>query len=180
MPRWCFSVLLLMMMASAAMAQRPNMRQKAEPPKPPVPELTIPELISMQDWESFRIDTTMKKKGYLLMQKDVDSMSGLYQYSHLERVPNGPAIVRAFSYMDVEANDRKGRLIRYRTYSREEYRNLSGYLLANNYTTSNTFDFKDSKHTIYSNGTQTIRVITLNLKAGDGRKFTAYELELGK
>lgn len=143
-------------------------------------QVTVPELLRMLDWEHFKIDTTLKKKGYLLMQKDVDSASSLYQYSHLERNEDVPTTVRSFMYMDVTAREMQSRLITYRTYDKDEFRDISTYLLSNNYKATEKFDFGQAKHTLYSNGTQTIRIKTITTKLKDGRTFIAYELELGR
>ncbi len=143
-------------------------------------QIKVPDLITMLEWDHLHIDTTLKKKGYLLMQKEVDSASALYQYSNLERQADMPANVRSFMYMDVTTKELQSRLITYRTYSKEEYGDLSAYLLTNQYHATNKFDFGTAKHTLYSNGTQTITMKVISNKMKDGRIFTAYELELGK
>lgn len=139
----------------------------------------IPELINMLDWTGKQIDTTLKKKGYLLMQKDVDSTSSLFQYSVLSRQEDGPATVRSFTFMDAAVGALKSRLISYRTYDKNEFRDISSYLLANNYRKTNEFDFDEAKHSLYSNGTQELRLKVITT-VKDKRKFIAYELELGK
>lgn len=143
-------------------------------------EVAIPQLINMLGWEHFKIDTTLKGMGYLLLQKDVDSTSSLYQYSRTDRYEDRPAVIRSFMYMDVTNNDLQSRLITYRTYSREEFASFSTYLLTNNYQAEQKFDFGEAKHTVYSNGTQTIRMKVIANKLKDGRTITAYEVELGK
>lgn len=143
------------------------------------PKLEVNDLLDMLDWDDFRIDTTLKKKGYLLMQKDVDTTSSLFQYSNVTRKEDEPIGVRSISYMDASVRDIKARMISYRTYDREEFRDISGYLLAHNYQQTNKFDFDEAKHTLYSNGTQEIRVKVITTHAGK-RTFTAYELELGR
>lgn len=143
------------------------------------PRVTVPDLIRMLDWTEKQIDTTLKKKGYLLMQKDVDSTSSLFQYSHLSRETDAPTTVRSLSFMDATVRDIKGRLISYRTYDKDEFRDISSYLLANNYHKTNEFDFDEAKHSIYSNGSQEIRLKVITT-VKDKRRFVAYELELGK
>lgn len=143
------------------------------------PRLEVNDLLEMLDWEDFRIDTTLKRKGYLLMQKDVDSTSSLFQYSNVTHKEDEPIGVRSISYMDATIRNMKARMISYRTYDKEEFRDISGYLLANNYQPKNKFDFDEARHTIYSNGTQEIRVKVITSTAGK-KTFTAYELELGK
>lgn len=143
-------------------------------------QLSIPELFSMLDWQHFRIDTTLKKKGYLLMQKEVDSISSIYQYSHIDRQEEAPTTVRSLVYMDVKAGDVISRLITYRTYSEEEYVKMATWLLENNYRTKDKFDFGDSKHTLYTNGKETIRLKVITTKLPGGKTFTSYEVELGK
>lgn len=139
----------------------------------------VPELIDMLEWTGKQIDTTLKKKGYLLMQKDVDSTSSLFLYSMLTRLEDGPATVRSFSFMDAVVGELKSRLISYRTYDKNEFRDISSYLLANNYQKTNEFDFDEAKHSLYNNGTQEIRLKVITT-VKDKRTFIAYELELGK
>jgi hypothetical protein len=143
-------------------------------------ELTVPQLVTMLDWPDKRIDTTIKKKGYVLMQKDIDSASRLFQYSHLDRKDESVATVRSFSYMDVALKQVKSRLIKYRTYSKEEYQQIAAWLLANNYHTTDQYDFKDEKHTLFSNGQQAVRIKVQTTILKNKKSFTAYELEIGK
>src|SRR6185503_17512483 len=74
-------------------------------------QVAVPQLINMLDWTPKRIDTTLKKDGYLLMQKDVDSASSMYQYSWFDKQEDGRAVVRSFIFMDVAARNFKSRLI---------------------------------------------------------------------
>lgn len=143
------------------------------------PKVDVQQLIDMLDWPDKRIDTTLKKKGYLLMQKDVDSTSSLFQYSHLNRREEAPTTVRSLTYMDATVNSVKGRMVSYRTYDKEEFRDISSYLLANNYHKTNEFDFDEAKHILYNNGKQEIRLKIITTVKGK-RTFIAYELELGK
>lgn len=143
------------------------------------PRVPVAELINMLDWTGKQIDTTLKKKGYLLMQKDVDSTSSLFQYSHLSRETDAPATVRSLTLMDATVGEIKGRMISYRTYDKDEFRDISSYLLANNYRKTNEFDFDEAKHTLYSNGKQELRLKVITT-VKDKRTFVAYELELGK
>ena len=143
-------------------------------------QLAVPQLLNMLDWNAKRIDTTLKKDGYLLMKKDIDSTSSLYQYSWFDKQDDGQAGVRSLNYMDVSVRNLKSRLITYRTYNKEEYQNIASWLLENNYHSTGQFDFKEAKHTLYSNGQQTIRVKVITVVLKDGKKYVAYELELGK
>lgn len=143
-------------------------------------QVSVPDLFSMLDWQHFRIDTTLKKKGYLLMQKDIDSVSSIYQYSHLDRNEKKPTTVRSLTYMDVKKGELKSRLLNYRTYSEEEYVTIARWLLENGYQTKDKFDFGDTKHTVYTNGKETIRVKVITTKLDEEKTFISYELELGK
>lgn len=143
------------------------------------PRITVPELVKMLDWTQKQVDTTLKKKGYLLMEKDVDSTSSLFQYSHLSRETDAPTTVRSLALMDATVRDIKGRMISYRTYDKEEFSEISSYLLANNYRKTNEFAFEEAKHSIYNNGSQEIRIKVITT-VKDKRRFVAYELELGK
>jgi hypothetical protein len=142
-------------------------------------EMAVPDLFNMLDWQHFRIDTTLKKKGYVLMQKDVDSGSAIYQYSHLERNEDKPTTVRSFVIMDVMSEKARSRLINYRTYSQDEYVKIAGWLLANGYVTKDKYAFENQQHVVYTNGKETVRVKIIKTKL-DNKEFISYELELGK
>ena len=145
--------------------------------------VAVKELVSMLDWPAKRIDTTLKKSGYLLMRKDVDSTSTLFEYSDVDRdekPAEKPVNVRSFVYMDVSVRDLKSRLITYRTYDKDEFREMLTYMLANNYRSTGKYDFEESKHTVYNNGSLEIRVKETSTILKNGKTFIAYELELGK
>ncbi|WP_315820916.1 hypothetical protein [Paraflavitalea speifideaquila] len=113
------------------------------------------------------------------MQKEVDSASSLFQYSNVSRLDDAPTTVRSLSLMDATVGNIQGRMISYRTYDKNEYRDISSYLLANNYHKTNEFAFDEAKHTLYSNGSRELRLkVITTIK--DKRTFTAYEIELGK
>lgn len=152
---------------------------KATTPKISTGQITVAELIDMLDWPDKQIDTTLKKKGYLLMQKEVDSTSSLFQYSGISRRDDASATVRSLTFMDAVVGDIKGRMISYRTYDKEEFRDISSYLLTNNYRKTNEFDFDEAKHILYNNGQRELRLKVITT-VKDKRTFTAYELELGK
>jgi hypothetical protein len=142
--------------------------------------VSVPRLIEILDWNPTRLDTTLKKDGYLLMKKDIDSNSSFYEYSWFDKQDDGKAVARALVLMDARVKDMQSRLITYRTYNKDEYRQMASWLLANNYHSTAKYDFKEAQHTVYSNGKLNIRVKVITTQLKNGRKFTAYELELGK
>ena len=144
-------------------------------------KLTVPQLIDMLDWTGKRIDTTLKKKDYILMHKDIDTTNALYQYSMVDHEKEKETtVIRSFTYMDVSVQKTRSRLITYRTYDKEEFQEIASWLLTNSYQSTNQFDFGDEKHTLFSNGKQSIRLKVINKKSNRGRVFTAYELEIGR
>jgi hypothetical protein len=143
-------------------------------------QLAVPQLINMLNWNAKQIDTTLKKDGYRLMKKDLDSTSSLYQYSWFDKQDDGQTGVRSLNYMDVSVKSLKSRLITYRTYNKEEFQGIAAWLMEKNNHTTAQYDFKEAKHTLYSNGQQTIRVKVITIDLKDGNKYVAYELELGK
>ena len=143
-------------------------------------KLQVPQLIDMLDWTGKQIDTTLKKQEYILMHKEIDTATSMYQYSMLDREKDKETTIRTFTYMDVSVQKIKSRLITYRTYDQEEYQQIASWLLTNNYKSAGKFDFGAEKHTLYNNGTQTIRVKVITTKLKDGKVITAYELEIGK
>ena len=142
--------------------------------------IDIPSLTGMLGYEQFEVDTILKKQGYLLLEKEVDSTSTLYYYTHLEKSSNGPSWVRSLTLIDAASNEFKSRLIRYRTYNKDEFVKLNAYLLANNYRSAGKFVMGNAEHVVYSNGAQEIRVKTIRNKLTDGRYLKSYEYELGK
>ncbi|WP_127130749.1 hypothetical protein [Pseudoflavitalea rhizosphaerae] len=147
-------------------------------------QISVAELRKFMDYDHFRIDTTLKKRGYLLMQKDIDSTSSLYQYSHIdhreEDKDGRPTVIRSVQYMDVNTEKYSSRLFTYRTYDKEEYKDISSYLLSHNFRCTEKYKFQGAENLIYNSGGQTIRIKIFTTPMGDGRKFTAYEVELGK
>ena len=147
-------------------------------------KVTVAELQQFMSYDHFRIDTTLKKKGYLMMQKDIDSTSSLYQYSHIDHKEDDkdgrPTTIRSVQYMDVNTEKYSSRLLTYRTYDKEEYKDISVYLLTHNFRCTEKYNFQGAENLIYNSGDQTIRVKIFTTPMGNGRKFTAYELELGK
>jgi hypothetical protein len=142
--------------------------------------IALPDLFGMMEWPHHRIDTTLKKQGYLLMQKEIDSVTSIYQYSHLDRNEKKPTTVRSFAYMDVKSGDLRSRLVNYRTYSQEEYVAIATWLLENGYQTKEKYDFGEQKHTVYTNGKETLRVKVITTKLDEGKEFTSWEVEIGK
>ena len=143
-------------------------------------EVNVNELTAMVKMDHIAIDTLMKKKGYRLMQKDKDSVSEGFYYSHLERNEQSPTWVRALSYIDVNLREIKSRVLTYRTYNRDEYQKMMSAMLGKGYKTKDVFEFKDSKHTIFDDGKQPIRVKVNNNKMENGRWIKSYEFELGR
>lgn len=141
--------------------------------------IEVADLFGMLDWQHFRIDTTLKKKGYVLMQKDIDSASALYQYSHVDHSEQKPTTIRSFVYMDITTEKARSRLINYRTYSQDEYTKMAGWLLANGYVTKDKYAFENQQHVVYTNGRETVRVKVIKTKL-DNKEFISYELEIGK
>jgi hypothetical protein len=140
----------------------------------------MPRLLEMLDWDPKKVDTTLKKADYLLMKKDVDSTSSLYEYGWFDKEKDGKGVARSLILMDAHVRNMKSRLLTYRTYDKEEYQQMASWLLANNYRSTSTYDFKEAQHTLYSNGVLTIRVKVITTRLKNGKKFIAYEWEVGK
>ena len=121
----------------------------------------------------------MKNKRFRLMQKEIDSTSALFYYSEMERNNESPTWVRSLTYMDARLKGMSGRLVTYRTYNKEEYKEILAWLLTNDFKTTNSFDFHVSSHKIYSNGQQSVRAKVITNKLKNGRILKSYEFELG-
>ena len=143
--------------------------------------LSVPELISYLDMPAKQIDTVLMKKGYRLIKKEVDSSSGIYNYSSIQ-VNEGtePTWVRSVNYMDVQVKNVKSRLLTYRTYSGEDYRRILQDLLNANFRSTHKFDFKEAKHTLYEKDGRSIRLKVIDEKLPNGKMIKVYEVETGR
>lgn len=130
--------------------------------------------------EQFDIDTLMKQQDYKLLQKEIDSVSSLYYYSNLQQIKDGPAWVRSVSVMEATLNNFKSRMIRYRTYSKEEYQSLLAAMLAEGYRTVNKTELGKDTQVIYDNGSLPVRITEKIHTLDNGRILKSYELEIGK
>jgi hypothetical protein len=143
-------------------------------------KVTIPEIVNMLEMPATSVDTLMKKKGYRLMEKEADSASTMYYYSNLERNEDAPSWVRSLSYMEAVSGEFKGRMVNYRTYNRNEYQELMSFLLNSGFKTVKSFEIEKARHTIFSNGKQTITVKLKNNSMNNGKWIRSYEFEMGK
>lgn len=143
-------------------------------------KLSMDDLMEVPDLSQAKIDTLMKKRNYMLRQVEADSSSNMKYYTSLERNEKEPTWVRSLSYIDVETTRYKGRMVTYRTFSKQEYNEQLVWLLQHNYRVVNKYAFSTEQHTQYSNGKLTIlvKVKTFPLKGNKVRR--SYELEFGK
>jgi len=126
------------------------------------------------------IDTLMKKTNYKLLQKEEDSVSSLHYYSNLEKLTEGPSWVRSVSVLDAAINGMSSRLIKYRTYSKEEYNAILAALLNNDYHTASKFAMGNSRHVNYENGKFKVLVKVTNNPLMNGKVLPTYEFEIAK
>ena len=143
-------------------------------------KLTIPELISVLDLTTDRMDTLMKHKNYKLLQKESDSGAIQIYYSNLERNPEGPDWVRSVTYTEIVVRNTKSKLISYRTYRKKEYQEILAWLLNNDYKTIKKDNFGMAIHTVYDNQKRNILVKQIKQKLPSGVLVWSYEFELGK
>jgi len=143
-------------------------------------QLSFDQLQSMVSMPQNEIDTLMKKANYKLLQKEEDSVSSLHYYSNLEKLTEGPAWVRSVSVLDAAINGLNSRLIKYRTYSKEEYNTILAALLTNDYHTASKFTMGNSRHVNYENGKFTVLVKVTNNPLMNGKVLPTYEFEIGK
>lgn len=143
-------------------------------------QLSFEQLESMVTLPQRDIDTIMKKANYKLIQKEEDSVSSLHYYSNLEKITNGPSWVRSVSVMEATINGMSSRLVKYRTYSKDEYNVLLAALLTNNYHTASKFTMGNSRHVNYENGKNTVLVKVTNNPLMNGKVLPTYEFEIGK
>lgn len=142
--------------------------------------LNYDQLNSVLSMKQYEIDTLMKKTNYKLLQKEEDSTSSLHYYSNLEKITDGPAWVRSISVMDASLNGMSSRLIKYRTYSKEEFQQFMAALLSHNFHTANKFVMGNAQHTVYEDGSRSILVKITNTPLTNGKVLPTYEFEIGK
>src|SRR6476620_392388 len=143
-------------------------------------QLSFHQLQAILSMKQDDIDTLMKKTNYRLLQKEEDSLSSLHYYSNLEKITDGPAWVRSISVMDASINGMSSRLIKYRTYSKDEYQQILAALLNNNYHTASKFAMGNSHHVNYENGKNSVLVKVTNNPLANGKVIPTYEFEIGK
>jgi hypothetical protein len=143
-------------------------------------QLSFDQLQSMVSLPQNEIDTLLKKANYKLIQKEEDSVSSLHYYSNLEKITNGPSWVRSVSVMAATLNGMSSRLVKYRTYSKEEYNLILAALLKNNYHTSSKFTMGNAHHVNYENGVNTVLAKVTNNPLKNGKVLPTYEFEIGK
>lgn len=143
-------------------------------------KLSMDDLMEVPDLSQSKIDTLMKKRNYMLRQTEADSSSKMKYYTSLERNEKEPTWVRSMSYIEVETARYKGRMVTYRTFSKQEYNEQLVWLLQHNYRVINKYAFGTEQHTQYSDGKLNIlvKVKTFPLKGNKVRR--SYELEFGK
>lgn len=150
------------------------------PFSPKAQALTPPELMQLLDLPPAQIDTFMRRKQFLLLQRETDSVSATSYYSAVDRKEEGPTWVRSFTYTDAAIGVRQARMVNYRTYDRKEYEEMLSWLLQHNYRTTRQFLFGKDKHTVYGNGKTDIRLKVGIAELPDKRKAWVYEWECGQ
>lgn len=157
----------LVMMANGAWAQK----------------LSLPDIFRVVDAAQPAVDTLLKHRGYELVEKEYDSTSILYYYRSVEKnesAPEAPTWVRSLTVVDASEGNRAGRIVSYRTYNSEEYRQLMAFLLAGNYRTTDQYKFQNATHTVFDNGANSIRVKITDNRLNNGKILKGYEFEVGK
>lgn len=143
--------------------------------------LNIPELIGFLDMPLAQIDTVLQNKGYKLDKKEVDSSSGIYNYSNLQiNSGAGLSLIRSVNFMDLKVGKIKGRLLTYRTFSEQDYHRILEYLLQAKWKSTHTFDFNEEKHTLYEKDGRTVRLKVIDQKLATGQQIKVYEVEIGQ
>lgn len=146
----------------------------------PAQSLSMPEVLKVVKMEPALIDTLMKQRRFILLQREQDSVSQLKYYTSLERNPEATSWVRSLSYMDAEVGNYKGRMVTYRTYSKEEYTQWMSWLLENGYKTEKTYMLGTDRHTLYNNGSSSLRIMNGIVYLPGKRKARIYEVEAGQ
>lgn len=142
--------------------------------------LSVDTLLKVVDLPEDSLVNFMKAKEYFPAEKKKDAHSSYFYFTSLEKAKDDMTWVRSVSVMDVHTDRYDSRLLNYRTYNQEEYEAILHYLLARNYTTTQTFNFGESRHTLYKKDDAEIRVKVTNEKMNNGKIIKAYELEMGK
>lgn len=125
------------------------------------------------------IDTLMKKSGFTLLQKEMDTAASSVSkyYTSVEKVEDDKTWVRSFSYTEIKTEHIDSRLTIYRTYNKEEYQKFLVWLFEHQFTTVKNEDIKGGKYAVYKNSDFEVRVSAYNKKTDGGRIVKMYEFE---
>ncbi|MBY0534447.1 MAG: hypothetical protein K2P88_01240 [Chitinophagaceae bacterium] len=125
------------------------------------------------------IDTLMKKSGFTLLQKEMDTAASSVSkyYTSVEKIEDDKTWVRSFSYTEIKTEHIDSRLTIYRTYNKEEYQKFLVWLFEHQFTTVKNEDIKGGKYAVYKNSDFEVRVSAYNKKTDGGRLVKMYEFE---
>lgn len=142
--------------------------------------LSVDTLLKVVDLPEDSLVNYLKAKEYFPAEKKKDAHSNYFYFTSIEKAKDDMTWVRSLSVMDVHTDRYDSRLLNYRTYNQEEYEAILHYLLSRHYTTTQTFNFGESRHTLYKRDGSEIRVKVTNEKMNNGKIIKAFELEMGK
>ena len=137
------------------------------------------EMTNFRNWSVKQIDSLVRENNFNLLQDESDSTLSTFYYNSREKAKDDLIWIRSFTLAKTSHKGLVGRLLTYRTYNGDEYLEILKWLAENGYKKSKKFDFKDSKHTLYQNGREVIRIIVKKQILPNGRETPSYEIELG-
>lgn len=126
-----------------------------------------------------RIDSLVRSNNFTLLQDETDSALATFYYNSREKAKDDLVWIRSLTVAKATHKGIEALLLTYRTYNGDEYREILRWLAENGYKTSQKFDFKDSKHSLYQKDKDVIRIIVKNQILPNGRETPSYEIEMG-
>jgi hypothetical protein len=141
-------------------------------------KLSLDEINSFRPLTIRQIDSLLRNKGFSLLQNESDTSLTSFYYNSREKDKDDLVWIRSFSLVMASHKGMQARLLTYRTYNQNEYRDYLKWLAENNYKTTDRYNFEDAKHTLYIKENDPVRVIQKKQILPNGREIISYEFEL--
>lgn len=165
--RWkaCLGLMMICFMTNSALAQR----------------LTVDMLLQGVQEEPERFDSLLRSHHFQMDPVAQDTTGTIIRYyNQVAKTDQGITWIRSVSITEIRVGETISRLLNYRIYDEEEYRSMLMWLLEHRFKTRDHFDFRGSKHVIYTNGTQEVTVKEGKRLLPNKRTVAVYEFEVGK
>ena len=143
-------------------------------------QLSLPDLVAARDQDPEITDSVLRERHFMMDPVSYDSTGTLLRYyNQVVKNEKGITWIRSLTITEVRVKETLSRLVNYRIYDEEEYRNLLFWLLEHQFKHLDHFDFRGAKHVIYSNGELKVVVKEGKKMLPNKRTVMSYEVEIG-